>query len=220
MERKSTEHGRTGGATGTTRHGDNGRFGSKVDGYKISNAAVQRAVKQQPKEMRSASIPYVSQAIKERWKPTTKIDKHIKKTRKSSAARYLQLKSGHAITGAHPLRLGKVQTAQRWWCGGNGQTVSHLLLECRKWRRQRDSMLRKLCTSKVSVSKRRDRAHIEILFNDGAIAEVLRFIDNTEVGKKLAEQGNSDDSLDIERLHQSADEGEVTLEGGGEQGGR
>jgi hypothetical protein len=138
--------------------------------------------------MRSASLSYVKQAIKERWKPTTKIDKHIRDAKKSIAARYLQLKSGHAITGAHLLRIGKVQNAQCWWCGGNSQTVSHLLLECWKWRRQRNSMLRKLCASKVSVSGRRDRADLKTLFSEGATAEVLRFTDNTEVGKKPAEE--------------------------------
>jgi hypothetical protein len=193
--------------------------GKEVEGYKIARGAAQRAAKQQPKEMRSASLSYVKQAIKERWKPTTKIDKHIRDAKKSIAARYLQLKSGHAITGAHLLRIGKVQNAQCWWCGGNSQTVSHLLLECRKWRRQRDSMLRKLCARKVSVSERRDKADLKILFSDEATADVLRFIDNTEVGKKLAEERFSDDTWDIERLDRSADEGEVTLEGGGEQGG-
>jgi hypothetical protein len=128
--------------------------GKDVEGYKIARGAAQRAAKQQPKEMRSASLSYVKQAIKRRWKPTIKIDKHIRDAKISIAARYLQLKSGHAITGAHLLRIGKVQNAQCWWCGGNSQTVSHLLLECRKWRRQRDSMLRKLCARKVSVSER------------------------------------------------------------------
>ena len=120
----------------------------------IASGAAQRAAKQQPKEMRSASLSYVKQAIKERWKPTTKIDKHIRDAKKSIAARYLQLKSGHAITGAHLFRIGKVQNAQCWWCGRNSQTVSHLLLECQKWRRQRNSMLRKLCARKVLVSER------------------------------------------------------------------
>jgi hypothetical protein len=80
-------------------------------------------------------------------------------------------------------------------------------------------MLRKLCAEKVAVSGRRDRADLKILFSDEATVEVLRFIGNTEVGKKLAEDKNSDDTWDIERSDRSADEGEVTLEGGGEQGG-
>jgi hypothetical protein len=40
--------------------------GADVEGYKIARAAAQRAAKHQLKEMRSASLSYVSQAIKER----------------------------------------------------------------------------------------------------------------------------------------------------------
>lgn len=183
-----------------------------VEGYKIARVTAQRAAKQQPKEMRSASFSYVKQAIKDRWKPTTKINKHIKDASKSVAARHLQLKSGHAITGSHLLRIDQVQDAQCWWCGANSQTVSHLLLECRKWRRQRDFMLRKLRVKEVSISGRRDRADLKALFGDGATAEVLQLNDNTEVGKKLAVEAKKDDSWDIERLERSVDEEEVVLE--------
>jgi hypothetical protein len=55
---------------------------------------------------------------------------------------------------------------------------------------------------------------VETLFGDDATVEVLRYIDNTEVGKRLAKEGNSDDSWDIESLDRSADEGDVTLEAG------
>lgn len=190
------------------------REGEDVEGYKIARATAQRAAKQQPKVMRSASLSYVKQAIKERWKPATKINRNIKDARKSVAARYLQLKSGHAVTGTHLLRIGKVQDAQCWWCGGNSQTVAHLLLECRKWRRQRDTMLRKLGARNVSISGRRDRADLKTLFAEDAIVEVLQFIENTEVGMKLAGDANKSDSWDIERLDRSADEEDGTLEDG------
>lgn len=103
-----------------------------VEGYEIANAAAQRAAKQQPKEMRSASMSYVKQAIEARWKPRAKVNDSVANAKKSVAARYLQLKSGHAVTGAHLLRIGKVEDAQCWWCGGGNQTVGHLLLHCRK----------------------------------------------------------------------------------------
>jgi hypothetical protein len=80
-------------------------------GYKTAGAAAQRAAKRQPREMRSASLSYVKQAVKERWKTTRAINKHIENAKKSAAARYLQLKFGHAITGVHLLRIGKVQDA-------------------------------------------------------------------------------------------------------------
>ena len=148
---------------------------------------------------------YVKQAIKEKWRPTTKMNKHIEEARKSVAARYLQLKSGHAVTGAHLLRIGKVQDARCWWCGESSQTVAHLLLECRKWRRQRDSMLRMLRARKVVISGRRDQTDLKTLFADEAIIEALQFIENTEVGKRPAGYANKNDSWDIERLDRSVD---------------
>jgi hypothetical protein len=38
----------------------------------------------------------------------TRLNKHVKDLRKSTIARYLQLKYGHAITGAYMTRIGKV----------------------------------------------------------------------------------------------------------------
>ena len=40
-----------------------------------------------------------------------KVNDNIANAKKSDAARYLQLKSGHAITGAHLLRISKVEDA-------------------------------------------------------------------------------------------------------------
>ncbi|KAI7704569.1 hypothetical protein KC353_g13409 [Hortaea werneckii] len=179
------------------------------EGYKFADAAAQRAAKQQPKEVRSASLSYVKQAVKGRWKSRTKPNKHIEDSKKSTAARYLQLKSGHAITGVHLLRIGKVRDARCWWCGSSRQTVAHLMLECRKWRRQRDKMLRVLISNKIVISARRDHADLKILFQDNAIEQALRFIESTEVGKKLTEDADNHDSWDIDRLDQGEDEGPV-----------
>jgi hypothetical protein len=46
------------------------------------------------------SLSYVEHsAVREKWKPATRLNKHVGGAKKSAAARYLQLKSGHAITG-------------------------------------------------------------------------------------------------------------------------
>jgi hypothetical protein len=186
------------------------------EGYEIANAAAQRAAKQQPKEMRSASLSYVKQAIEARWRPRAKISKDVANAKKSVAARYLQLKSGHAITGAHLLRIGKAEDAKCWWCGGSSQTVAHLLLRCRKWRRQRDSLLRGMRAEEIIISARRDQADLESLFRDVATRAVLRFIGNTEVGRPMTKEENRDDYWDMERLDQALDEGEGILRDGEE----
>jgi len=81
------------------------------NGSKVASMVAQRAVKQPPKAMRFASLSYVKQAIREKWMPMAALDKHVKDARKSVASRYLQLKSGHAITRARLLRIGEVQDA-------------------------------------------------------------------------------------------------------------
>jgi ABC-type dipeptide/oligopeptide/nickel transport system ATPase component len=78
------------------------------EGYKVANNAAERAARQQLREMRSVSLSYVKQAIKKKWTPTIKINKHIRDAKKSVAAHYLQLKSGHTVIGVHLLRIGEV----------------------------------------------------------------------------------------------------------------
>ena len=178
---------------------------SNNDGKRASLSA-QRAAKQPAKAMRSASLSYVKQAVREKWKPTTKLNRHIKDARKSVAARYLQLKSGHAVTGAHLMRIGKVVDARCWWCERSGQTVTHLFLECRKWRTERETMIRKLRDKEVAIIETRGRRNVKTLFGDNVVAEVLEFIEKTEVGKRPADASDVVDTWDIERLDRSEDE--------------
>ena len=77
------------------------------EGYKVADNAAERAARQQLREMRSASLSYIKQAIKKRWTPTIKINKHIRDAKKLVAARYLQLKLGYAVIGVHLLRIGE-----------------------------------------------------------------------------------------------------------------
>jgi len=181
------------------------------NGSKIASTVAQRAAKQPPKAMRSASLSYVKQAIREKWKPMAALDEHVKDARKSVASRYLQLKSGHAIIGVHLLRIGKVQDARCWWCSSSSrQTVEHVLLECRKWRRERRTMIRNLSTKNIAISETPDRRNVKILFGDNATVDVLEFIEKTEVGKRPVAEPDEADSWDIGRLDRYGnEEGEV-----------
>jgi plasmid replication initiation protein len=62
-------------------------------------------------EMRSASLLYAAEAIKKKWQKSN-TNKDIDNGKKSVTARYLQLKSGHAITGIYLLRIKKAQSAR------------------------------------------------------------------------------------------------------------
>lgn len=109
-----------------------------------------------------------------------KVNRHIKDARKSVAARYLQLKSGHAVIGAHLMRIGKVVDARCWWCKRSGETVAHLSLVCRKWHRERETMKRKLRYEEVATIETTGRRNVKTLFEDNTVAEVLDFIEKTK----------------------------------------
>jgi hypothetical protein len=106
------------------------------------------------------------------------------------------------------LRIGKVQDARCWWCSSSRQTVEHLLLECRKWRRERMTMIRKLSTKNITISETPDQRNVKILFEDNATVDVLEFIEKTEVGKRPAAESDEIDSWDIERLDRGENEEE------------
>jgi hypothetical protein len=128
----------------------------------------------------------------------------------------LQLKSGHAITAAHLMRIGKAEDARCWWCSGSRQTVAHLLLECRKWRRERESMVQKLKAKDITVSETPDRRNLKILFEDNAIVDMLEFVEQTEVGKRPGAENNKVDWWDAERLDQGNEDEEGAVENRGE----
>jgi hypothetical protein len=54
-------------------------------------------------------------------------------------------------------------------------------------------MLRQLGSDKLTISSRRDRTDLEVLFREGATTAVLRFIEKTEVDKKLTSETNKYD---------------------------
>lgn len=170
------------------------------NGGKKASISVQRAAKQPAKAIQSALLSYVKQAVREKWKPVTKLNRHIKDARKSVATRYLQLKSGHDVTGAHLLKIGKVADARYWWCTRSGQTVAHLFLDCRKWRTERGSMIRKLRDEELATIETTGWRDVKTLFEDNAVAEVLELIEKTEVGRRPAGASDEADSWDIERL--------------------
>lgn len=182
-----------------------------IERTKLVRAAAKLAAAQQPKLMRSASLSYVTQSIKARWKPAMQISKVISSGRKSVTARYLQLKSGHAVTGVYLLRTKQAQDARCWWCNSSRQTIAHLLMECRRWKRERDVMLRDMHQKKIRISAQRDTSDLQLLFDESAAEAVLQFLDHTAVGKRMEDREARDiDEWDIGRLDGSEEtSGEV-----------
>lgn len=61
-------------------------------------------------------------------------------------------------------------------------------------------MLEELKADKVAISARRGRMDLKALFQEDTTKAVLRSIETTGVGKKLTEDTNECDSLDMDRL--------------------
>lgn len=193
------------------------RTDESVEQMESVRAAASHAATQQPRAMRSASLSYVTQSNKARWKRESKISRVISDGKKSVTARYLQLKSGHALTGEYLLKTKQAQDARCWWCNGSRQTVLHLLMECRKWRRERDVMLRDMHQKRIRISARRDTSDLQLLFGENAAEAVLRFLEHTAVGKRKEDrEAKVIDEWDLDRLDGSeATSGEAAEGDGG-----
>jgi len=60
----------------------------------------------------------------------------VMKSQKSIAARFYQLKTGHALMGKYLVRIGKRRDMKCWWCGHEYQTRDHLVKWCKRWKRE------------------------------------------------------------------------------------
>jgi len=60
----------------------------------------------------------------------------VMEAKKTIAARFYQLKSGHALIVKYLLRIGKRRDMKCWWCGHEYQTRDHLFKWCKRWKRE------------------------------------------------------------------------------------
>lgn len=140
------------------------------------------------------------------WQAWPELNKHLGDSRKSATARYLQLKSGHAVTGVHLYRTKKVQNGRCRWCGSRQKNVSHLMFTCRKWRRERESMLSTIAFKKIKILARMNGQDLKTLFREASNETVLQCIESTSVGKRVeACDARRSDERDIERLDRDID---------------
>jgi len=60
----------------------------------------------------------------------------VMKSRKSIAARFYQLNTGHALLGKYLRRIGKRRDMKCWWCRHKYQTRDHLFKWSKRWKRE------------------------------------------------------------------------------------
>jgi hypothetical protein len=92
------------------------------------------------------------------------------------------------------------------------KSITHLMLECHKWRGQREAMLVGLETKEVRVPARKDENDMCVLFRE-AVRTMPWFMEHTAIGESTS--GTS--QLPIEMTMFSL---ETTIKGGGRQGWR
>lgn len=182
---------------------------AKIEGNERADRAAKEAAENgQHCLERFASLSYISGLITERkWKESRiwfikehrrreaisrdtyklthtnqSLDPIVARSSKPLSSRYYQLKSNHAFTGAYLYRINKVENNRCMECSeGSQQTVSHLMLNCRKWRRERDVMWSQM--RRDGSSLRKGRIKVKELFGDKkATRAILQFLKDTDIG--------------------------------------
>jgi len=64
----------------------------------------------------------------------------VMKSQKSIAARFYQLKTGHALMGKYLMHIEKRRDMKCWWCGHEYQTRDHLFKWCKRWKREQKQL--------------------------------------------------------------------------------
>jgi len=83
------------------------------------------------------------------------------KAPKRIAARFYQLKTGHALTATHLKWVKLLEDDQCWWCCRSRQTREHLFKNCNRWRAQHKAMW-----ARVEKDTKRKWRMAEVLFAD------------------------------------------------------
>ena len=127
---------------------------------------------------------------------------------KKYAARFFQLRVGHAATGVFLERIGKRETADCWWCGRADQSVDHLYTKCRKWRRERRVLKKELKERGIEWQRRPESRWLaNLLANEQAVSPLLNYLMSTDIGGREGERERA-----AERNQRMDQEGEEQLD--------
>lgn len=128
-------------------------------------------------------------------------------TSKKYTARFFQLKVGHAATGVFLKRIGKIETAECWWCGRADQSVEHLYTKCRKWRRERRILKKELKERGIGWQRRPESRWLaNLLANEQAVSPLLNYLMVMDIGGREGEKEGA-----TEKDHRADQEGEELL---------
>jgi hypothetical protein len=142
---------------------------------------------------------------------------------KRTAARYYQLKTGHALIGPYLKRIGKSEDDKCWWCKkGARQTREHLFKECRKWKREQADLWEGLGKEKDedgNLDGLHKNASIPTLFaHPKAAGYIITFLKNTEVGRRTGDEQREQEREELAEDWGWQQAAEVDEEGEGRDG--
>ena len=124
-------------------------------------------------------------------------------------SRFLQLKCGHAATGNYRKRFKLDSSAKCQWCGNENQDSTHILLQCKKWKKQREQLLKNLRRKRIFLSPRLNRKDTKKLFWKEAAEATLKFLSETQAG--VIQNGDDEkwlDTWDLQLLDPGGEERE------------
>ena len=85
-------------------------------------------------------------------------------------------------------RIGAVETAECWWCRQAEQSVIHLYVKCRKWRKERRVLKRELQQLGIGWQRRTKKRWLaNLVANEQAVTPLLKYLMTMEVGTRGGE---------------------------------
>ena len=129
------------------------------------------------------------------------------KQRKALTSRFLQLKCGHAAIGSYRKRFKLDNSAKCQWCGNENQNSAHVLLQCKKWSKQRKLLVKSLKEKRIFLSPRLNAKDTQKLFWKEAAEATLGFLAETQIGVIQSEDdGKWLDTWDLQLLDPGGEE--------------
>lgn len=188
----------------------NGSQAIQIGNEKADLAAENRVEKGGKLTERWSSLAYIRKNVNEmhskdvtKWRETETQDRetsrrgyYIPRTKggicsilgsapKIYASRYYQLKIGHGAVETFLTRTGVIEAPEYWWCRVAKQTVEHLYIQCRKWRRQRRKLVRELEKRGVKWQPQVERTWLAGVLGGGkAVAPFSKFLRTTGIGRR------------------------------------
>src|SRR4029077_8482229 len=132
---------------------------------------------------------------------------------KRLASRFYQLKSGHAAIGPYLQRIGARESKRCQGCQAPEESVRHLLLECREWRRPRETMAKALRKAGVNMPSAENTPEERLLGDPRATKAILGFLTETTVAcpqgeEREASRTQREDEWGLEALVEAERAGE------------